>query len=152
MKAASWVLVLVCAGIAAECAAPRAQSPPPGPKSGGGAPVNPNPAPPVQPQPSAPPNPEPTVRPTAVPASAALTGVPVPAAAVPEQPAGINPAARPYAEILKLKQSGASESQLLARVRADSVNYQLTTAEIQELRDAGVSQVVLEAMLRSGSR
>lgn len=152
MKAASWVLVLVCAGVAADCTAPRAQSPPPGPKSGGGVPVNPNPASPVQPQPSAPPMPEPTVRPTAVPASAASSEAPIPAAAVPEQPAGIPQAGRPYAEILKLKQSGASESQLLAQVRAGSVSYQLTTEEIRELRDAGVSQEVLEAMLRSGSR
>lgn len=152
MKAASWILLLFCAGLAADCAGPRAASPPPGPKSGGGVPVNPNPAPPIQPQPSAPPMPEPTVRPTAVPASAAFDPARVPAAAVPEQPAGVDHAARPYAEILKLKQSGASDSQLMARVRADSVNYQLTTAEIRELRDAGVSQDVLEAMLRSGSR
>jgi hypothetical protein len=49
-----------------------------------------------------------------------------------------------------LKRAGASEEELLRAVRSENLRYQLTSAEIRELRDAGVSQVVLEAMLRSG--
>ena len=45
---------------------------------------------------------------------------------------------------------GTSDEVILEKVRADNVNYQLTTAEIVELKGAGLSQVVLEAMLRSG--
>jgi hypothetical protein len=51
-----------------------------------------------------------------------------------------------------LKRSGASDEELLRQIRADNVNYQLITPEILELRDAGVSQAVLEEMLRSGRR
>jgi len=49
-----------------------------------------------------------------------------------------------------LKQAGASEEVLLNKVRADGVNYGLTTADVVELRAAGFSETVLEAMLRSG--
>jgi hypothetical protein len=60
------------------------------------------------------------------------------------------PAPKTYAEILRLKEAGRSDDFLLAKVRADNVNYHLTTSEIQSLRAAGVSPTVLEAMLRSG--
>ena len=77
---------------------------------------------------------------------------PPPAAAVPQQPTPSPElqAGRPYRKILDLKRSGASDEELLRQIRADNVNYQLTTPEILELRDAGVSQAVLEEMLRSG--
>jgi hypothetical protein len=77
---------------------------------------------------------------------------PPPAASVPEQPtpsAGVQ-ATRPYRKILDLKRSGATDEELLRQIRSDNINYQLTTAEILELRDDGVSQAVLEEMLRSG--
>jgi hypothetical protein len=74
---------------------------------------------------------------------------------VPDQPAiaadtAPVPAAKPYEDILRLKEAGRSDDFLLAKVRADNVNYHLTTSEIQSLRAAGVSSAVLEAMLRSG--
>jgi len=74
---------------------------------------------------------------------------------VPDQPAvaADTPpvaAAKPYQEILRLKEAGRSDDFLIAKVRADNVNYHLTTSEIQSLRAAGVSPAVLEAMLRSG--
>jgi hypothetical protein len=87
-----------------------------------------------------------------IPAAAPPTPAPPPpAAAVPTQPA-VPPSsnARPYLEILKLHQSGETEQQLLDKIRADNVRYQLTTAEILELRQAGVSEAVVTAMLRSG--
>jgi hypothetical protein len=51
---------------------------------------------------------------------------------------------------LRLKQSGLSDEFILNKVRSENLSYQLTTAEILELRAAGVSETVLEAMLRSG--
>jgi hypothetical protein len=77
------------------------------------------------------------------------------AAAVPDQPA-IAPAApsappaKPYQDILKLKQAGLSDEFILNKVRTENVSYQLTTAEILELRAAGLSETILQAMLRSG--
>jgi hypothetical protein len=85
------------------------------------------------------------VRPTAVVA-------PPPAAAVPDQPyTGPPPAAaRPYRDVVKLKEAGFSDEFLLNKIRTDDVAYSLTTSEILELRGAGISEPVIEAMLRSG--
>jgi hypothetical protein len=74
---------------------------------------------------------------------------------VPDQPAVATdsvaaPRAKPYDEIIRLKEAGRSDEFLLNKVQTDNVNYHLTTAEVQSLRAAGVSQAVLEAMLRSG--
>ena len=110
-----------------------ASAPEPSPGTGTTAPPNPNPNP-------APPEPAPGPTP-----GASL------AAAVPDQPAA--PAAsgaRPHEELVKLKRAGASEESLLQKVRADDVNYRLTTADVVELKAAGFSEAVLEAMLRSG--
>ena len=63
------------------------------------------------------------------------------------QPAAVD---RPYAEILQLRESGASNEALLERVRAGNVFYSLSIFEIQKLRAAGVSEAVIEAMLASG--
>jgi len=75
---------------------------------------------------------------------------PPPAAAVPAQPALVSSSPRPYLAILKLQQSGASQQELLQKVRSENVRFDLTTAEILELRQAGVSEEVVGAMLRSG--
>ena len=77
---------------------------------------------------------------------------PRPVAAVPDQSYRGTPAphARPYASIVAAKKEGASDADLLARIEKEGTVYSLTTAEIQELRSAGVSAPVIEAMLRSG--
>jgi hypothetical protein len=77
---------------------------------------------------------------------------PRPIAAVPDQPYRGTPvpSARPYASILAAKKNGASDADLLARIEREGTVYSLTTAEMQELRAAGVSPAVIEAMLRSG--
>jgi hypothetical protein len=101
---------------------------------------------------SAPAAPAPSAAPPPAPTHSASPANPPPAAAVPEQPtpsAGVH-ATRPYRKILDLKRSGAPDEELIRLIRADNINFQLTTAEILELRDAGVSQTVLEEMLRSG--
>jgi hypothetical protein len=72
------------------------------------------------------------------------------AAAVPTQVPGNGAASRAYREILDLKKSGASDEALLQKVAASGRRYDLTTDEILELRGAGVSEAVIEAMLRSG--
>jgi hypothetical protein len=59
--------------------------------------------------------------------------------------------ARPYQDILKLKQAGLTDEFILNKVRTDNIPYQLTTPEIVELRNAGISENVLQAMMRSGS-
>ncbi len=58
--------------------------------------------------------------------------------------------ARPYQDVLKLKQAGLSDDFILNKIRTENVNYSLTTSEIVELRSAGLTETVLEAMLRSG--
>ncbi len=78
---------------------------------------------------------------------------PRPAAIVPDQPyTGPPPpqSERPYAAILTAKQKGASNAELLAKVENERKTYSLTTPEIQNLRAAGVSDAVIEAMMRSG--
>ena len=81
-----------------------------------------------------------------------MSAPPPPAASVPAQaPAmGATVSARPYQDVLKLKQAGLSDDFILNKVRTENVNYGLTTSEIVELRTAGTSETVLEAMLRSG--
>jgi hypothetical protein len=57
---------------------------------------------------------------------------------------------RPHEDILRLKQAGLSDEFILNKIRTDNENYQLTTAEIIQLQGAGLSETILEAMLRSG--
>jgi hypothetical protein len=98
----------------------------------------------------------PTARPTAAataPPTPAMPGPsPRPATLVPD-PAWVGtPAAgeRPHEAILRAKQAGATDDELLARIAKENVRYSLSTPEIQQLRAAGVSPRVIEAMLRSG--
>ncbi len=144
MKTRVLMLLLAAAIGVSSCQSSRQAPPPPAPgptSPGTGAPVPPNPNP-------APPNPPP-------PTPLALNIPPPPAAAVPDQPAvalAAPPASpvRPHQDILKLKQAGLSDEFILNKIRTDNVNYQLTTAEILELRAAGLSETILQAMLRSG--
>ena len=149
MKTRVLMLLLAAAVGVSSCQSSRQSPPPPAPgpmSPGTGAPAAPNPNP-------APPNPPPptplalNIPPPASPAP--------PAAAVPDQPAIAlaappAPPAKPYQDILKLKQAGLSDEFILNKVRTDNVSYQLTTAEILELRAGGISETILQAMLRSG--
>ena len=149
MKTNALTLLLAAAVGIAACA--RQTPPPTGPQGPSG---------PTTAQPPPNPNPEPPVPPVATPVSVAPSAPSAPAAplaaAVPDQPviaAGDEPPsapARPYREILELKKTGAADDVILNKVRTDNVNYRLTTAEVIELRGAGVSETILEAMLRSG--
>ncbi len=80
-----------------------------------------------------------------------VASAPRPAARVPDQPyTGPPPRVeRPYAEIVRLRESGESNEALLAKVRRENVLYSLSIFEIQKLRAAGVAQNVIEAMLAS---
>jgi hypothetical protein len=177
MRSRTIALVLLAAFLAlgsigvGACATNAPKNPPPSnPTSGGGTapPPPPNPAPVVTSAPPPPPTVAP-VAPAAAPAAAAPAVVvvapppaepalapapaPPPAAAVPPQPvvASTAPApARPYQDILRLKQAGLSDDFLLNKIRTENVNYQMSTSDILELRNAGVSETVLAAMLRSG--
>jgi hypothetical protein len=113
-------------------------------------PPNPNPAPPNPPPPTplalnVPPPPPPAGSPAPAPLAVAVPDQPAIALASPPAPP-----ARPHQDVLKLKQAGLSDEFLLNKIRTDNVNYQLTTAEILELRAAGISETILQAMLRSG--
>jgi hypothetical protein len=158
MKTKALTLVLVAALAIPACQSSRQNPPqqPPQPTgTGAPPPPNPNPEPPTSPVAT----PVATAKSVAPPPSAPVppgAPAPPPAAAVPEQPVIATdeppaaPAARPHEEILRMKQSGASDGEILARVKAENVNYHLTTADVISLRGAGVSQTILEAMLRSG--
>ncbi len=84
--------------------------------------------------------------------SAPSQPVMTPVTPVPTAPpsAAMAPPSRPYQDILKLKQAGLTDEFLLNKVRTENVPYQLATSEIVELRSAGISEAVLEAMMRSG--
>ena len=155
MKLRIAVLLLLTASVsllgAGACAAKN--PPPTNPSSGGGTvpPPPPNPAPVVTTAPA----PPPTVAPAApaepvAPEPAVISPAPAPAAAIPPQPVVASSAPRPSTDILKLKQAGMSDDFLLNKIRTENVSYQMTTPEILELRNAGVSETVLTAMLRSG--
>jgi hypothetical protein len=110
------------------------------------------PPPPITPAPTVAPVPPPTpaafVTPVVAPDSPAA-GAP-PANMVPAQAPAPSGPPRPYQDVLRLKQAGLSDEFILNKVRTENVNYGLTTSEIVELRSAGLSEAVLEAMLRSG--
>jgi hypothetical protein len=57
---------------------------------------------------------------------------------------------QPFLEIVRLKESGKSNAELLEKVRGENVAYSLSTFDIQKLRAAGVSEEVIAAMLASG--
>lgn len=125
-----WTVLLGASLTLAACRSAGAPPAPGQPSPGAGVPpVVPNPAP-APPQPVVTPvTPVPTVPP-----SAAMAPAP----------------SRPYQDILKLKQAGLTDEFLLNKVRTENVPYQLTTSEIVELRSAGISENVLQAMMRSG--
>jgi hypothetical protein len=77
---------------------------------------------------------------------------PAPAGMVPDQPSAGAPSAsaRPWTEILRLKQEGATNEKLLEKIAAEKKTYSMSLADMQELRAAGVSAEVIQAMLQSG--
>lgn len=91
----------------------------------------------------------PTPSPTATPAASAA---PKPVALVPDQPWVGTPAAgeAPYMAVVRAKQAGATDAELLSRIEKGGVRYSLSTSDMQKLRAAGVSAKVIETMLRSG--
>jgi hypothetical protein len=137
-----WTVLLAASLTVAACssATGRGGAPPgqPSPGSGGVPPAAP-PAP-APPQPAVTPvTPVPTAPPSVAPLETSLAPPPAPVAA-----------SRPYQDIVKLKQAGLTDEFILNKVRTDNIPYQLTTSEIVELRNAGISESVLQAMMRSG--
>jgi hypothetical protein len=154
MRAKAFALLIAVSAAIAGCrstATGPASQPPPGPGPGAVNPQpNPNPAP-VTPPPVPAPTPGPSQSGYASGPDSMGSSAPSypPAAAVPDQaPAAVS--ARPHHDILKLKQAGLSDEFILNKIRTENVNYQLSTSEILELRSAGLSEGVLEEMLRSG--
>jgi hypothetical protein len=145
-----WTVLLGVSLTILSCASPRPAPPAPGqPSPGGAAPPapNPNPAPPA-------PAVTPVPTPSAAPQAAALGMAPASATAASApgapQPAVAIAPPRPYQDVLKLKQAGLSDEFILNKIRTDNVAYGLTTPEIVELRSSGISETVIEAMMRSG--
>jgi hypothetical protein len=134
-----WTVVLAASLTLAACSSTtgRGGAPPgqPSPGTGGVPPAAP-PAP-APPQPAV--TPVPTAPPSAPAVETSLAPPPAPAAA-----------SRPYQDVIKLKQAGLTDEFILNKVRTDNIPYQLTTSEIVELRSAGISENVLQAMMRSG--
>jgi hypothetical protein len=96
------------------------------------------------PAPAASPTPQPAPPVPSAPASGAAAPAPAAPAGAPAAPA------RPFVDILRLKQAGMSDPFLLNKIRTENVRYDLTTNEILQLRDAGVSETVIETMRASG--
>ena len=134
-----WTVLLGMSLTLAACSSTtgRGGAPPgqPSPGTGGVPPAAPPaPAPVVTPV-----TPVPTVVPSVAPLETSLAPPPAPVVA-----------SRPYQDIVKLKQAGLTDEFILNKVRTDNIPYQLTTSEIVELRNAGISENVLQAMMRSG--
>jgi hypothetical protein len=98
--------------------------------------------------PPAPAPPQPVVTPV-TPVPTAPPSAPALETSLASPPAPVAPS-RPYQDILKLKQAGLTDEFILNKVHTDNIPYQLTTSEIVELRNAGISENVLQAMMRSG--
>ena len=98
------------------------------------------------------PSPAPNPAPAATPTPRTTPRPPVPAARVPDQPyvGTPRPVEQPYLVILGMKDRGATNEELLAKVRGENVVYSLSTYDIQRLRASGVSQEVIAAMLGAG--
>lgn len=133
-----WTVLLAASLALAACSsAGTGRAAPPGKPSPGTGGVPPSAAPaPAPPQPVVTPV---TPVPTAAPLETSLASPPAPVSG-----------SRPYQDILKLKQAGLTDEFILNKVRTDNIPYQLTTSEIVELRNAGISENVLQAMMRSG--
>ena len=97
-------------------------------------------------------SPVPTPAPAATPTPRGTPRPPVPAARVPDQPyvGTPRPVEQPYLVILGMRDRGASNEELLAKVRSENVVYSLSTYDIQKLRASGVSEEVIAAMLGAG--
>ncbi len=108
---------------------PPSYAPPPAPV--------PPPAMPVTTEPSAP-----GTQPAAVDTATAVPPSPGAGASL------LSPAAR---EILRLKDAGYSEDFLLNKVRNENGNYRLSIDDLIALRQAGLSETLIDAMLHSGS-
>jgi len=145
MKARLWILLILCGLFAVGSCSSSSAPPPSGPPSPGIGTVPPAPPNPAPPPVTPPPLPPPTAPPSDIAAAS-----PPPAAAVPTQPPSYSAAPRPYADVIRLKQSGLSDEFLLNKIRTDNTSYQLTTSDILELRGSGLSETVIEAMMRSG--
>jgi hypothetical protein len=149
MKTRFGTLLILSALFFLSCKSAGPSAPPSGPATPGtGAPTNPNPAPAPPPPPDVTPAPPPPPQPTAPPQAAPPP--PPPAMAVPAQPPAPVSARGPALDIIKLKQAGLSDEFLLNKIRTENTNYQLTTSDILDLRTAGISETVIEAMMRSG--
>jgi hypothetical protein len=112
-----------------------------------------------KPAPVATPTPEPVAAspaPPAPPAAAAPATEVAPPPAPATSPYESMPSAAPppataaYEEILRLKQANMSDQFILTKIRTDNINYDLTTDQILSLRRAGLSEEILEAMIKSG--
>ena len=55
-------------------------------------------------------------------------------------------------QVIRLHQSGVSDEVLLQRIRADRVAYDLTRDDLADLRKAGVSERVIQAMRETRAR
>lgn len=54
-------------------------------------------------------------------------------------------------DVIKLTQSGVSDDTILSYMTDSSSSYQLSQAQIRRLKDAGVSQRVINKMIASGA-
>lgn len=55
-------------------------------------------------------------------------------------------------DIIRLKQAGFSEDFLLAKIRNETIRYQLDTDALVRLRSAGISETVINAMMQAGGQ
>jgi hypothetical protein len=74
-----------------------------------------------------------------------------PPAPPPPSPTAEQPAASAAQEVLRLKEAGYSEEFLLNKIRRENKTYVLSTDDLVSLRKAGLSETVIEALLRSGN-
>jgi hypothetical protein len=100
-----------------------------------------------------PPAPSPVAEPAPAPASEAA---PLPPEAPPPpsftaesspEPSALSPGAR---EVMRLKDAGYSDEFLLNKIRQDNQSFHLSTDDLVALRQGGISETVIDAMVHSG--
>ncbi|HET9794366.1 MAG TPA: hypothetical protein VFS34_07875 [Thermoanaerobaculia bacterium] len=144
-------LLTVC-GCASHSLSSSNPPPPYAPPSAQPAPPPPAPPPVVPPPPAAPApaNPPAPIEPAA-PAGDFGSGSGASYAAPPPMGAPAPSLSPATTEILRLKDAGYTEDFLLNKIRADNTSYRLTVDDLVALRRAGLSETVIDAMLRAGA-
>jgi hypothetical protein len=100
--------------------------------------------------------PAPTVVYSPPPSSAVVYSAPAPASPTPKAATATPPAPKPrpmsVADVKALAKANLSDEVIINQIRSSRAVFQLTTAEIIDLRESGVSEAVINFMINTANR